>query len=60
MRSEIVGRLLVVGAIMTFPADSIAEFDTLAESNASYGKPIQNTSLAYQPLMVQLGFRLIF
>jgi hypothetical protein len=33
---------------------------TLAESNASYGKPIQNTSLAYQPRMVQLGFRIIF
>jgi len=33
---------------------------TLAESNASYGRPIQNTSLAYQPRMVQLGFRIIF
>jgi hypothetical protein len=33
---------------------------TLAESNASYGKPIQNTSLAYQPRMVQLGFRIVF
>jgi hypothetical protein len=33
---------------------------TLAESNASYGKPIQNTGLAYQPRMVQLGFRIVF
>jgi len=33
---------------------------TTAESNASYGRPVQNTSLAYQPRMVQLGFRLIF
>jgi hypothetical protein len=33
---------------------------TLAESNASYGKPIQNIGLAYQPRMVQLGFRFVF
>jgi hypothetical protein len=33
---------------------------TTAESNASYGKPIQNTSLAYQPRMLQLGFRIGF
>jgi hypothetical protein len=33
---------------------------TLAESNASYGKPIQNTGIAFQPRMVQLGFRFVF
>jgi len=33
---------------------------TLAESNASYGKPIQNVGLACQPRMVQLGFRIGF
>jgi hypothetical protein len=33
---------------------------TLAESNASYGKPIQNIGIAYQPRMVQLGFRIVF
>ncbi len=33
---------------------------TLAESNASYGKPIQNIGIAYQPRMVQLGFRFVF
>ena len=33
---------------------------TLAESNASYGQPIQNIGLAYQPRMVQLGFRVVF
>jgi len=33
---------------------------TTAESNASYGTPIQNTSLAYQPRMLQLGFRIGF
>ncbi len=33
---------------------------TLAESNASYAKPIQNIGIAYQPRMVQLGFRIVF
>jgi hypothetical protein len=33
---------------------------TLAESNASYGQPIQNIGLTYQPRMVQLGFRVVF
>jgi hypothetical protein len=33
---------------------------TLAESNASYGQPIQNIGIAYQPRMVQLGFRFVF
>ena len=33
---------------------------TLAESNPSYGKPTSNTGLAYQPRMVQLGFRVTF
>jgi Carboxypeptidase regulatory-like domain len=33
---------------------------TLAESNANYGRPIQNVGLAYQPRMVQLGFRIGF
>jgi Carboxypeptidase regulatory-like domain/TonB dependent receptor-like, beta-barrel len=33
---------------------------TLAESNLQYGKPSQNSNVAYQPRMVQLGFRAIF
>ena len=33
---------------------------TTAESNPSYGKPIQNVGLAYQPRMLQLGFRFAF
>ena len=33
---------------------------TTAESNPSYGQPTQNTALAYQPRMVQLGFRIGF
>ena len=33
---------------------------TTVETNASYGKPAQNTGLAYQPRMMQLGFRIAF
>jgi hypothetical protein len=33
---------------------------TTAESNANYGKPAQNTNLAYAPRMLQLGFRAAF
>lgn len=33
---------------------------TTAESNANYGRPTQNTNVAYQPRMLQLGFRFTF
>jgi hypothetical protein len=33
---------------------------TTAESNALYGRPSQNTNVAYQPRMLQLGFRATF
>ena len=33
---------------------------TLAESNVNYGRPVQNIGLAYQPRMMQLGFRVTF
>jgi hypothetical protein len=33
---------------------------TINESNANYGKPSANTNLAYQPRMLQLGFRILF
>ena len=33
---------------------------TTAESNANYGLPSQNTNVAYQPRMVQFGFRAAF
>jgi hypothetical protein len=31
---------------------------TTVETNASYGLPTQNTGLAYQPRMLQVGFRI--
>jgi hypothetical protein len=33
---------------------------TTQESSASYGRPSQNLNVAYQPRMLQLGFRLAF
>ncbi|PYR70750.1 MAG: hypothetical protein DMF88_01895 [Acidobacteria bacterium] len=33
---------------------------TIIESNANFGKPSANTNLAYQPRMLQLGFRTTF
>lgn len=33
---------------------------TTVETNANYGRPTQNTNVAYQPRMLQLGFRLEF
>jgi hypothetical protein len=33
---------------------------TTAESNALYGRPSQNANVAYQPRMLQLGFRLTY
>ena len=33
---------------------------TTAESNRLYGQPSSNTNVAYQPRMVQLGFRIVY
>ena len=33
---------------------------TINESNANYGKPADNRNIAYQPRMLQLGFRTTF
>jgi len=33
---------------------------TTQESSASYGLPAQNNNIAYQPRVVQLGFRFTF
>jgi hypothetical protein len=33
---------------------------TINESTANYGKPAANDNLAYQPRMLQLGFRTTF
>ena len=33
---------------------------TINENNANYGKPSFNDNLAYQPRMLQIGFRTTF
>jgi len=33
---------------------------TIVESNARYGRPVRSTNVAYQPRMIQLGFRATF
>jgi hypothetical protein len=33
---------------------------TTQETNRNYGRPTQNTNVAYQPRMLQLGFRVAF
>jgi hypothetical protein len=33
---------------------------TTVESNRLYGQPSSNTNVAYQPRMVQLGFRIVY
>jgi hypothetical protein len=56
------GRTAVDGIVEVFNLFNRANYGsyTTAESNPSYGRPVQNVGLAYQPRMVQVGFRLTF
>ena len=47
---------------LTFERSGHENYGTyeVRESNASYGQPIPNLSLVYQPRMLQLGFRTTF
>ena len=56
------GRTAVDGILEVFNLFNRANYGsyTTAESNPSYGKPVQNVGLAYQPRMLQLGVRLRF
>ncbi len=56
------GRRKIEGILEVFNLFNHANYGsyTTNESNASYGKPASNTNLAYQPRMVQLGFRTTF
>ena len=56
------GRAGVDGIVEMFNVFNRANYGsyTTAESNPSYGKPVQNVGLAYQPRMLQLGFRFTF
>ena len=61
-RLPLFGRLTVDGMIEVFNLFNHVNYGsyTTVESNASYGSPAFNGNIAYQPRMLQLGFRLAF
>jgi hypothetical protein len=56
------GRVAIDGIAEIFNLFSHENFGsyTTVEGNVRYGEPTQNTGIAYQPRMLQLGFRAIF
>jgi hypothetical protein len=61
-RIRLGGRVTLEGmleAYNLFNHENYGTYET-RESNASYGLPIPNVSLVYQPRMLQLGFRTTF
>jgi hypothetical protein len=56
------GRIAVDGMIEVFNLFNHANLGsyTLNERNPSFGRPTQNTAAAFQPRIVQLGFRVAF
>jgi TonB dependent receptor len=61
-RFRLVGRLTIDGILETYNLFNHENFGSYEgrESNTNYGKPIPLLSLAYQPRMLQLGFRATF
>ena len=61
-RIRVGGRVAFAGILEAFNLFNHENYGTYEtrESNASYGLPIPNPSLAYQPRMMQLGFRATF
>jgi hypothetical protein len=43
-----------------FNHTNYGSYTTVESAGAQYGKPSQNTNVAYQPRMLQLGFRVAF
>ena len=58
----IVSKVKVDGMIETYNLFNHANYGSYTTNlaNANYGKPSQNTALAYQPRMVQLGVKFTF
>jgi Carboxypeptidase regulatory-like domain len=56
------GRVGIDGILEVFNLFNHANYGsyTTAESNANFGNPSSNTNVAYQPRMLQLGFRATF
>jgi hypothetical protein len=61
-RVHVHGRATLEGMFEIYNLFNHENFGTYEtrESNASYGLPIPNTALVYQPRMIQLGFRTTF
>jgi len=61
-RIRVGGRVALAGILEAFNLFNHENFGTYEtrESNASYGLPIPNPSLVYQPRMMQVGFRATF
>ncbi len=61
-RIRVSGKVSLAGILETYNLFNHENFGTYEtrESNASYGLPIPNPSLVYQPRMLQLGFRTTF
>lgn len=61
-RFALVGRAGIDGMLEVFNAFNHANYGsyTTVESNRQYGQPSFNPNVAYQPRMVQAGFRLTF
>ena len=56
------GRVAVDGMVEVFNLFDYANYGTYVtnESNAQYARPASNVNIAYQPRMLQLGFRFAF
>jgi hypothetical protein len=61
-RLRLGGRAAIDGIVEVFNVFNRKNFNawTLNESSASFGKPEQDTNLAFAPRMLQLGFRATF
>jgi hypothetical protein len=61
-RVPLPGRMSIDGILEVFNLFDRANFGsyTLNESSLAFGRPVQNTNLAYAPRTLQLGFRLTF
>jgi hypothetical protein len=58
----ILGHVRIDGIFEVFNVLNYANYGSYVttESSRIYGRPQQNTNVAYQPRMLQLGFRLTF
>ena len=61
-RFRLGGRVSVDGMVEMFNVFNHANYGAYVtdESSRSYGQPVQNLGIEYQPRMMQLGFRLMF